>query len=161
MCGRLTGGDLAEVQYGLAGNDVAGDFEGGGADAEAFDVADAVEGGGAVGGGALREEGAGDVAVGEGEEGDVEVAGGVGSEGGAGGAVEEKLAGKGDVECQGFGGQVGDGELAGSAEGAGGSGGVVGLVGEDLEAGALCGVGAGEREGVGGQASSGAGDGDL
>ncbi len=74
----------------------------GGADAVAFDEAEAVEGGGAVGGVGLGEEGAGDVAVGEGEEGDVEVAGGVGGEGGAGGTAEDELAGERDVEGEGL-----------------------------------------------------------
>ena len=88
-----------------------------GAVAVAFDVAEAVEGGGAVGGCGLGEEGAGDVAVGEGEEGDGEVAAGVGGEGGAGWAGEDELAREGDVEGEGFGGEVVDGELAGERRG--------------------------------------------
>jgi hypothetical protein len=55
LCGALAGGDLAEVEDGLARDDVAGDGEGGGADAEALDKAEAVEGGGAVGGCGLSE----------------------------------------------------------------------------------------------------------
>ena len=64
---------------------------------------------------------------------------------------EDELAGEGDVEGEGFGGEVVDGELAGEAEGGGGGGAEVGLVGEDLEAGVFGGVGAGEGDGVGGE----------
>ena len=81
--------------------------------------------------------------MGEGEEGDGELAGGVGGERGAGWAVENELAGEGYVEGEGLGGEVVDGELAGAAEGGGGGGAVAGLVGEDLEAGVLGGVSAG------------------
>jgi hypothetical protein len=77
----------------LAGDEVAGDRKSVGADAVAFDVAETVEGGGAVGRGCLSEESAGDVAVGEGEEGDGELATGVRGEGGAGWTVEDELAG--------------------------------------------------------------------
>ena len=95
----LAGGDLAEVEQvavASGGDEVAGDGEGAGAEAVAFDVAEAVEGGGAVGGRGLGEEGAGDVAVGERQEGDGEVAAGVGGEGGAGWAGEDELARQGE-----------------------------------------------------------------
>ena len=49
----------------LAGKDAAGNRERARTDAVAFDVADAVERGGAVGGSSLGEEGSGDVSVGE------------------------------------------------------------------------------------------------
>ena len=146
--GGLAGGDLAEVED-VAGREwAAGDGEGAGAGAVAFDVAEGVEGGGAVGGVGLGEEGSGDVSVGEGQEGDGEAAACVGREAGAGWAAEDELAGKRDVEGEGFGGEVVDGELAGEAEGAGGVGAEVGLGGDDLEADVFGGVGAGERDGV-------------
>ena len=148
--GGLAGADLAEVEDGLAGDDVAGDGEGGGAGAVAFDVAEAVDGGGAVGGCGLGEESAGDVAVGEGEEGDGELAGCVGCESGARWTREDELTWEGDIEGEGFGGEVVDGELARGAEGGGGSWAVVCLVGKDLETGVFGGVGACEGNGVGG-----------
>ncbi len=161
MLAGLAAADLAEVERVAgaagAGDDVAGDDERAGADAVAFDVAEAVDGGGAVGGCGLGEESSGDVAVGEWEEGDGELAGGVGCERGAGWAGEDELAREGDVEGEGFGGEVVDGELAGGAEGGGGCGGVAGLIGKDLEASVFGGVGACEGDGVVGEA----GDWDL
>ena len=50
----LAGGDLVEVEQ-VAGEEASGDVERGGTCAVAFDVADAVEGWGAVGGGGLGE----------------------------------------------------------------------------------------------------------
>ena len=66
--GGLAGGTCPKSSTVWPGNDVAGEGEGRGADAEALDVAEAVESGGAVRGGGLGEESAGDVAVGEGRK---------------------------------------------------------------------------------------------
>ena len=65
-----------------------------GADAVAFDVAEAVEGGGAVGGCGLGEEGSGDVAVGEGEEGDAKLQLALGARAAQGGPARTNWRGR-------------------------------------------------------------------
>ena len=92
---------LAEAED-VAGEKASGDGERAGASAVAFEVGEAVEGGGAVGGDGLGEEGAGDVSVGEGQEGDGEVATAEGREGEAGCAREDELAGQSDAQSEGF-----------------------------------------------------------
>ncbi len=141
---------MAEVEGAVGLESRAGDGEVGGVGGRSvgFEVGDAGEVGGVVGGGACDEEGAGGVGCGEGGEGGGEGAGGEGGEGGAGGGCEGELAGEGEGEGEGFCSEVVEDKLAGGAEGGEGLWGKLGVVGEDLEAGGLGGVVAGQRDGV-------------